>query len=141
MKLVKQGMLAALLCLSLSLNAQAADCISCAPSQGSAGLSAGSGLVLVGSMSVVAASGMIVVESVVVGADGIVIVVKGISNGVSATIKLSGQAAQGISLAAGTVINTSAMATGYLLVASGTVLAFIPNEIGQALIHHSKVGS
>jgi hypothetical protein len=34
----------------------------------------------------------------------------------------------------------TAISTGYVLVMSGKALAFIPNEVGQALLHHSRVG-
>jgi len=37
------------------------------------------------------------------------------------------------------VVEVVAMSAGQALVASGKVLAFIPNESGKALLHHSKV--
>jgi hypothetical protein len=119
--------------------ASADNCLSCGSSNASTALSDASGLVLVGSLSAVAASGQIVVDSVTAVADGLIVVVKNLSSGASATIQLSGKAVQGMAIAAGTVINASVMTTGYLLVASGKALAFIPNETGLALLHHSKV--
>lgn len=99
----------------------------------------GSGMVLVGSMSALAGSGVLVVASVKGVADGVVVVVKGASNGVEASIKLSGKAAEGLSVATGTVVSVVAISTGHMLVLSGKVLAFIPNEIGKSLLHHSRV--
>ena len=37
-------------------------------------------------------------------------------------------------------VTVTAISTGYVLVMSGKAIAFIPNEVGQALIHHSRVG-
>ena len=99
----------------------------------------GSAIVVLGSLSVVAVSGTAVVESVKSVGDGLEIVVKGASNASTATIRLSGQAAHGLSLAAGTAVNVVAMSTGHMLVLSGKVIAFIPNEIGKSLLHQSRV--
>ena len=44
-----------------------------------------------------------------------------------------------LSLAAGAVVNVVALSTGHMLVMSGKAIAFIPNELGKALLHHSKV--
>ncbi len=127
-------------------------CLSCAArgaeQQGSADLSNGSELVaegsavvVLGSMSAVAASGTVVVESVVGMGDASVIVLAGASDAAQTAVRLSGRAAREASLAVGASVNVVATSSGYLLVAAGKVLAFIPNEIGKALIHHSRVGA
>lgn len=108
-------------------------------SRGSENLSAGAGVVLVGSMSMLAASGQIVVGSVTTVADGSVVVLKGLSDATGASITLSGQAARGLSVAVGTVVGVVAISTGHILVLSGKAIAFIPNEIGKSLLHHSEV--
>ena len=76
-------------------------------------------------------------------ADGSVLVLKsaarGASSAATASVKLSQKAMQGLSLAAGTVVNVVALSTGHMLVLSGKAIAFIPNELGKALLHHSKV--
>lgn len=108
-------------------------------SAASEGSAAGSGLVILGSMSVVVGSGYVVVKSVETVADGVVIVLQGASEAATASIKLSGQAARGLSVAAGTVVTVSTQTTGHLLVVSGRAIAFVPNEIGLALLHHSSV--
>lgn len=108
-------------------------------SHGSENLSAGAGVVLVGSMSMLAASGQVVVGSVTAAADGSVVVLKGLSDATGASITLSGQAARGLSVAVGTVVGVVAISTGHILVLSGKAIAFIPNEIGKSLLHHSEV--
>jgi len=131
------------LCLSLSIvlamsgNAQAAASENM--SKGSQNLSQGSAVVVGGSLSMLVASGQVVVASVETVGEGIVIVLKGASAAGGASIQLSAQAARGLSLAAGTVVNVVALSTGHMLVMSGKAIAFIPNELGKALLHHSKV--
>ncbi len=108
-------------------------------SKGSQNLSQGSAVVVAGSMSMLVASGQVVVASVETVGEGIVIVLKGASEAGGASIQMSTQAAKGLSLAAGTVVNVVALSTGHMLVLSGKAIAFIPNELGKALLHHSKV--
>ena len=133
------------LCLSLSLlTASAAPGLVHAAasenlSKGSQNLSDGSAVVVGGSLSMLVASGQVVVASVETVGEGIVIVLKGASEAGGASVQMSTQAAKGLSLAAGTVVNVVALSTGHMLVLSGKAIAFIPNELGKALLHHSKV--
>ena len=99
----------------------------------------GSALVVVGSLSLLAASGTAVVASVETAGDASVIVLAGASDAAQASVRLSGRAAHGVSLAAGAAVNVLAISTGHLLVVAGKVIAFIPNEAGKALLHHSRV--
>jgi hypothetical protein len=119
-----------------------------AEQQGSTGLSNASGLVAegsatvaYGSLSAVAASGTAVVESVELAGDASVVVLAGASDAAQVAVRLSGRAAREASLAVGTSVNVMATSSGYLLVTAGKVLAFVPNEIGRALIHHSRVSA
>jgi len=109
------------------------------PSEASLAIPAASGVVVFGSMSVLAASAVIVVKSVEVVADGTVIVLNGASDMSTTSVKLSTQAAKGLSVAAGNVVDVVAVSTGHVLVASGKAIAFIPNEIGNGLLHQSRV--
>jgi hypothetical protein len=99
-----------------------------------------SATVVAGSVLSVAVTGSVVVASVKEIGDGIELLLEGASDASTATVRLSGKAAKGLSVAAGTVVQVTAVSTGHLLVASGKVLAFIPNEAGKALLHHSRVG-
>jgi hypothetical protein len=69
------------------------------------------------------------------------VVLAGASDAASATLRLSGNVVQGASLVAGVSVGLVAVSTGYLLVSAGKVLAFVPNEIGRSLLHHSRVGA
>ncbi|MES2260672.1 MAG: hypothetical protein V4724_19315 [Pseudomonadota bacterium] len=104
-------------------------------------LATASGVVVFGSLIAVALTGSVIVKSVEAVGDGSLVVLEGASDAGKATIKLSGEAAQGLSLAAGTVVSVTAVSTGHVLVLSGKAIAFIPNEIGQALLHHSRVSN
>jgi len=97
--------------------------------------------VVYGSLSAVAASGTIIVESVQLAGDASMVVLAGASDAASATLRVSGNVVQGASLAAGASVELVAVSTGYLLVAAGKVLAFIPNAVGSALLHHERVGA
>jgi hypothetical protein len=101
----------------------------------------GSALVVAGSLVSVAAAGSVVVIGVQTSAEGVALVLQGASDAGTATVRLSGQAARGLSIAAGTVLEVVATATGHVLVLSGKALAFVPNEIGKALLHHERVGA
>ena len=46
---------------------------------------------------------------------------------------------EGVTGSPGTTLDVVATSTGHMLVFSGKVLAFIPNELGKALLHHEKV--
>ncbi|WP_152594591.1 hypothetical protein [Massilia sp. BSC265] len=99
-----------------------------------------SGVVVGGSILTLAAAGSVVVASVRTVADGIEIVLVGAADASRATVRLSGQAAGGVSIAAGTTLAVVTASTGYVLVMSGKALAFLPNEAGKALLHHSRAG-
>jgi hypothetical protein len=79
------------------------------------------------------------VVAVEVSATGTVWVLERASDGARATVKLSGQALEGLSVAAGTVVVVTAISTGWVLVAASQAIAFIPNEIGAALLYNERI--
>lgn len=79
--------------------------------------------------------GGLVVESV----ELVTLTLKNAATGSQYVIKASGKAVQGASVAVGTSVRVVAESTGYAVIASGKLLAFIPNAIGQALLHQSQV--
>lgn len=97
-----------------------------------------SGMVVSGSAGVLAASGELLVVSVAQTARGVSVVVRRAADasGQVATVLIDGAAAA--SLTAGTVLSASATGVGYMLLAAGKAIAFIPNEIGMALLHQSS---
>jgi hypothetical protein len=131
---MKRTLIATLLALACATG-QAAD--GSHASRGSAGdLSA---VVVGGSMLTVLGAGSLVVASVQTVGDGMEVVLEKAADGSKATVQFSGKALEGMSLAAGMAVEVVAMAAGHALVASGKVIAFLPNEAGKALLHHSRV--
>lgn len=61
------------------------------------------------------------------------------SDGARASVTLGTQAAGGLSVAAGTVVVVSAFSAGWVLSEAGKAIAYIPNEIGAALLHNERL--
>jgi hypothetical protein len=72
-------------------------------------------------------------------AEGTLWVLERASDGarISFTVAASGVGA--VSAAAGAVVVTVACSTGWVLSSAGRVIAFIPNEIGKALLYNERV--
>jgi len=138
---LRSVLLASLLCLAFAANvAEAADgCMSCAASNASAKLPEASGVIVLGGASMIAGSGMLVIDSVTAAGEGSVVVLKGASDGVSASVRVSAELGRQLSTAVGGSVQVVATSTGNLLVMSGKAIAFIPNEIGLALLHHTQL--
>ena len=88
---------------------------------------------------VLSAGATLTVVAVEASAVGAVWVLERASDGARATLKLSAQAAGGLSVAAGTVVVVTAMSTGWVLSTASEAIAFIPNEIGAALLYNERV--
>lgn len=87
--------------------------------------------------SVVGAS--LVVKAVEVTASGTLYLLERASDGAQASVRIAGNVASGVVMGVGTVVAVSAIGTGLLLLTAGEVLAFIPNELGKALLHNERV--
>ena len=87
--------------------------------------------------SVVGAS--LVVKAVEVTASGTIYLLERASDGAQASVRVAGNVASGVVMGVGTVVTVSAIGTGLLLSTAGEVLAFIPNELGRALLHNERV--
>ena len=133
---MKRTLLLSLLGLAIATGAHAApDGGPSAPSQASVNLS---GVVVFGSVLSVAAAGSLVVASVRTVGEGIEVVLESAVDASRTTVRLSGKALGGLSLATGTVLEVVTASTGYVLVMSGKTIAFLPNEAGKALLHHAR---
>jgi hypothetical protein len=78
------------------------------------------------------------VRAVSASANGVALSLLGVADGIEASAVIAKEAAEAASLAVGTSVTVLAESTGYALVASGTLLAFVPNEVGRALLHHAR---
>lgn len=85
------------------------------------------------------AGSVFVIKAVEVSAKGTVYILERVSDGLRISVELASSAAKQLSNAVGTMVTVSTTASGIILIASGEVLAFIPNELGQALLHNERV--
>jgi hypothetical protein len=85
------------------------------------------------------AGASLVVKAVEVTALGTVYLLERASDGAQASVRVSGQAASALAVGVGTVVTVSVIGTGVVLSTAGEVLAFIPNELGRAMLHNEKV--
>ncbi len=86
-----------------------------------------------------AGGAVLVVKSVELSAQGTVWVLERLSDGARASVRLSTRAAGAASVGVGTLVTVSLTGAGAMLSASGQVLAFIPNALGEALLASEQV--
>jgi len=130
---VAAGLLAATI---MSSGPAAADSVG----RGSEASVTGSVLSAVGSTFVVAGSAAFVVESVSTVAEGVAIVLKNVSTGVRETIVVSGNLARNTVWVVGETLHGVGTAAGTILSTGGTVIAFVPNEVGKRLCNNTAYG-
>jgi len=96
-------------------------------------------------VSVAAPAGLVVsgtaftVVAVSAVAEGTQWVLERASDGARLSVTLSAVGAGAVSMAVGTVVETLAIGTGVVLSAAGKAIAFIPNEVGKALLYNERV--
>lgn len=90
-------------------------------------------------VTVLSAGAVLTVVAVEATSAGTVWVLERASDGARASVTLSAQAAGGLSVAAGTAVVVTAFSAGWVLSAAGKALAYIPNEIGAALLHNERL--
>lgn len=96
--------------------------------------------VSVAAPAVILVSGVtLVVVSTAKVAEGVVCVLERVSDGARASVVLAGHVALGTAVAVGTVLTVTAMGAGWVLSAAGEAIAFVPNEIGRALMHDERL--
>jgi hypothetical protein len=78
---------------------------------------------------------MLTVVAIEASAEGTVWVLERASDGVRASITVAG----GVSVAVGTAVVVTAISAGWVLSAAGQAIAFIPNQIGAALLYNERV--
>lgn len=83
------------------------------------------------------AGAMLTVVAIEASATGVVCVLERASDGARASVTLSTQGAAALSVGVGTVV--SAFSAGWVLSAAGRAIAYIPNEIGAALLYNERV--
>jgi hypothetical protein len=90
---------------------------------------------IAGPVLLVAGSAAFTVVAVEASAAGTVWLLERASDGVRASVRFAGH----VSAAVGAAVVVSAVATGWVISAAGAALAFIPNELGRALLHNERI--
>ncbi len=111
-----------------------------ASAQGSTMMFRGSATILRGSGHILVAGSQFVVESVHATADGVILILRSVSEALRITLHVVGDSVISATTVAGTVLTVSATAAGHILHAGGEVVAFVPNTLGQTLVHSSAYG-
>jgi hypothetical protein len=88
---------------------------------------------------ILGAGAVLTIVSVQASATGTVWVLERASDGVRATLHFSGHVAQSAALSVGGTVMVTALTSGIVLSAAGNAIAFIPNEIGRALLHNERI--
>lgn len=96
-------------------------------------------------VSVIAPAGLMIsgaaftVVAITAVAEGTLWVLERASDGARFSVTLSAQSIGAASLAVGTAVTVVACSTGWVLSAAGKAVAFIPNELGKALLYNERV--
>lgn len=88
---------------------------------------------------VLSAGAILTVVAVQATSEGTVWILERASDGARASVTLGANAVGGLSLAAGTAVLVTAFSAGWVLSAAGKAIAYIPNEIGAALLYNERV--
>ena len=107
------------------------------------GGSVGAAAVSVVPLALSVAGATLVVKAVEVTARGTVYLLERASDGAQASVEVVGRAASGLVAGAvigvGAVVVVSVIGTGVLISTAAEVLAFIPNELGRALLYNQRL--
>ncbi|MBI1942325.1 MAG: hypothetical protein HYS35_01565 [Betaproteobacteria bacterium] len=71
-------------------------------------------------------------------AQGVELSLRSASGAVETSAIVAGDLAEAASVGIGTSVRVVVDSTGTMLIAAGRVLAFVPNEIGRALLHRAR---
>ena len=133
-KLIARSFLALAVCSAVLRPAHAHG-----PSEASALSALPVALSVAAPVMLLSAGAMLTVVAVEASAEGTGWVLERASDGAQASVTLSAQAVGGLSVAAGTAVVVTAFSAGWVLSAAGQAIAYIPNEIGKALLYSERV--
>lgn len=90
-------------------------------------------------VGLLSAGALFSVVAVEAASNGTLWVLERASDGARASVVVSGAMAAGASMVVGAAITCTAMSAGWVLSSAGRAIAFIPNEIGRALLHNERI--
>lgn len=86
-----------------------------------------------------AAGAVFVVKAIEVTARGTVYVLARASDGAVVSVEIVGKGVKASAVGVGSSVTVSVIGTGMVLSALGEAIAFIPNELGRALLHNERI--
>lgn len=106
----------------------------------SVAVSAGvAGSVLAAPVILSTAGAVLIVKAVEVSARTTVLVLERASDGARISLEIAGEGLAASALAVGTVVTFSVISAGVVLSAASEAIAFIPNALGNALLHDERL--
>jgi len=136
---MKKLILAAALSLTLSLGLSSAVQAHSGASEMSALSMLPVAISVAAPVGLLSAGAVFTVVAVAAASEGTVWVLERASDGARASVTLSAAALGGVSVLAGTAVVATAFSAGWVLSAAGKAIAFIPNEVGKALLYNERV--
>jgi hypothetical protein len=103
------------------------------------GASVTAGAVLAVPVALSAAGAVLTVRAVESGARGSIYVLERASDGARVSVEVAHRGTNAASLAMGTAVTVGVIGAGIVLSAAGEAIAFIPNALGQALLHNERL--
>lgn len=98
-----------------------------------------SGLVTSGAVRVLEESGQLAIASIAFTGQSAVLVLRSVSQAAEVSIQVGASVVRELGLAVGTVLVSSSEAVGYALYSGVKLVAYIPNEVGRAMLHQSRL--
>jgi len=86
-----------------------------------------------------AAGAVFVIKAIEVTAKGTVYVLERASDGARVSIEILGAGLKNTTISVGATVTVSVIGAGMVLSAAGQAIAFIPNELGKALLHSERL--
>jgi hypothetical protein len=103
------------------------------------GGSAVAGSIVAVPVALSASGTVLIVKTVESTARGTVLVLERVSDGARVSLEIVGDGLAAASVAVGATITVSVIAAGCILSSAGDVIAFVPNKLGQSLLHNQQV--
>ncbi len=82
---------------------------------------------------------VLTIKAVEASATGTVYLLERASDGAQASVRVIGKGTKAVSQGVGTAVECSLVTGGIVLSVAGSVIAFIPDAIGQALLHNERL--
>ncbi len=82
---------------------------------------------------------VLVIKSVEVSARGTLCLLERASDGVQVSVEIAARGVERTTLLVGKTVQVAVISAGAVLSVAGEAIAFVPNEIGRALLHNERV--